>query len=245
MEPAPAIGDQAVLLRGADGSATVVWRSGSTLAALLAGNGLQRAPAVDAQTAVALATAQQARIAAPAPLRFADNDASLVALDDPALDLPVLWLGPQLPRRGALPALRLLYSEPADRAAARLGFGPIMLYGRRHARADVILQLGRRGVLRRPAIRRELRRLRRDPCSRIDRLSLADGRATIFVRRPRCPPLNVEDTPDALADAAAVAILRGVVVFLSADDCTNCHGPVSRYESVAGMRRLVRALQPR
>jgi hypothetical protein len=94
-------------------------------------------------------------------------------------------------------------------------------------------------------MRRRLRRLRRDPCSQIRRVAVRDGRATIFQRSPRCPKLDERKTPDALTDTTAVVVLRGVVVLADADDCTSCHGPVSRYESIEGMLRIVRALRPR
>ena len=51
-------------------------------------------------------------------------------------------------------------------------------------------------------------------------------------------------TPDAPA-TSAVVVFRGVVALVYADHCPDCHGPVSSYESIAGMRRIVRALRPR
>jgi hypothetical protein len=67
----------------------------------------------------------------------------------------------------------------------------------------------------------------------------------LFHRSPRCPKLDVRKTPDALDDVTAIVRLPGVVAIVAADDCVSCHGPVSRYESIAGMRRIVRALRPR
>ena len=186
VEPGPAIGDEAILLRAVDGSATVVWRSGSTLAALLAGNGLRRAPAVDVQTAVALASAQQARIAAPTPLRFADNDASHVESSTTRVSTcPSTGSGrscrdaARCRRSGCCAASRRTRRPRGSASADRL-------YGRPHARADVILQLGRPSLLRRPAIRRELRRLRRDPLPH--RPSVARRRSRDDLRaRPTLP----------------------------------------------------------
>lgn len=246
--PAPTIGDEAVLLRIVDGSYAVVWRSGSTLAAVLAGRlvGSRRPDTADVDlraAALQLAVAQQARIAIPTPLRPADNDGSEVAFDDPGLDLPIWWLGRTLPRRGELPALRLAGGLPSALIDERLG--PVMVYGHRGARADVVVVLAPPRLLQRPAMRRELRRRRRDRCSQIRHVALRDGRATIFQRSPRCPKLDVRKSPDALTDTTAVVVLHGVVALISADDCTNCHDPVSRYESIEGMRRIVRALRPR
>ena len=144
----------------------------------------------DSQAALALAAKQQARIATPTPLRPADNDDSEVGLDDPANDLPIWWLGPRLPQRGELPALQLRESVPPALVVGRnvrRDAGPGMIYGRPGAYADVRLVLARPRLLHRPAMHRELRRLRRDPCSQIRHVALRDGRATIFQRSPRCP----------------------------------------------------------
>jgi len=243
--PAPAIGDEAVLLRVDDGSVAVIWRSGAVLAALLADNGFRSRARVDLQAALALAAKQQARIAAPTPLQPSENDDSQVALDDPGLDLPVYWLDRVLPRHGQLPPLRLLGSLPSAFVGSGDDLGPALTYGRPGAQAGVVFFLARPPLLRRPAMRRELRHMRRNPCSIIRHLTLSDRRATIFQRSPRCPKLDVRKTPDALADTTAVVVLPGVVALIYADDCVSCHGPVSRYESIAGMRRIVRALRLR
>jgi hypothetical protein len=246
VEPAPAIGDEAVALRGADGSAVVLWRSGAVLAGLWTDQSWRTRDRASLPATLALAVKQQARIASPTPLPRDKNDYREVALDDPGLDLPVWWLGQELPRRGALPALRFAGSLPGDfLGSGRHDLGPVLVYGRRGSRADVILQLARPGVLRRPGLRRELRRMRRNRCNLVRRAALRNGRATVFQRSPHCPKLEVRKTAEALDDTTAVVVLHGVVVLIYADDCVDCHGPVSRYESIAGMRRIVRALHPR
>jgi len=243
--PAPAIGDETVLLRGADGSAAVLWRSGPVLAGLLADAALIRHRTMDVQTTLDLATLQQARIAAPTALQPGDNDGGAVPLDDPGLDLPIWWLGREMPGRGALPELRFVGSIPGNLFGDVEDAGPILFYGRRHSHAQVTLALVRPRFMRRPAVRRDLRHMRHDRCYLLRRLTLRDGRATIFQRSPRCPKLDERKTADALDDTTAVVVLPGVVAFVSADDCVSCHGPVSRYESIAGMRRIVRALRLR
>ncbi|HMJ04221.1 MAG TPA: hypothetical protein VK506_14865, partial [Conexibacter sp.] len=87
VEPAPAIGDEAVLLRGPTErfrrrtwwSAVVLWRSGNVLAAVEAIGG--GSFDTSAQATLRLAAAQQARIAAPTPLGPTDNDDAEVGLD--------------------------------------------------------------------------------------------------------------------------------------------------------------------
>lgn len=245
VSPAPAIGDEAVLLRGADGSAAVLWRSGPVLAGLLADAALIRHRTIDVQTTLNLATLQQARIAAPTALQPGDNEGGAVPLDDPGLDLPIWWLGRELPGRGALPELRFVGSIPGNLFGDVEDAGPILFYGRRHSRAQVTLALVRPRFMHRPAVRRDLRRMRHSRCYPLRRLTLRGGRATIFQRSPRCRKLDERKTPNALDDTTAVVTLPGVVAIVAADDCVSCHGPVSRYESIAGMRRIVRALRLR
>jgi hypothetical protein len=51
------------------------------------------------------------RIAAPTPLRRSENDSRYVAIDNPGLDMPVLWLGRRFDPRGKLPPLRFTWSR--------------------------------------------------------------------------------------------------------------------------------------
>lgn len=100
--PAASIGDEAVRLRlrftvrrRQHTIVFVVWRSGSVVG--LVSTSSMRAGNADAEAAHRLATAQQARIATPTPLRAPVNDDRLVLLDDPGLAVPVMWLGERLP----------------------------------------------------------------------------------------------------------------------------------------------------
>jgi hypothetical protein len=117
----------------------LVWRSGGTLAAVMAAG---PKVIVDDKAAATFAARQQAHIAKPTPLTAADNYDGEVALENPALDLPVYWLGRRfetgagvheavlgsswfipkpIPEKaeggiaeGPLPKLRLTYSNPID-----------------------------------------------------------------------------------------------------------------------------------
>jgi hypothetical protein len=92
----------------------LVWRTGNTLAAVVAEG---RSREVDDATAVVLAKLQQARIAKPTPLRQADNYDAEVPLENPAVDLPVYWLGRDFHPPGGLPELRLGDSWFAEKPA--------------------------------------------------------------------------------------------------------------------------------
>lgn len=238
VEPAPPIGDQAVLMRfhkitlGLHASAgIVVWRSGSVLGMVIAAT-LRRGDA-DARAAVRLATLQQARIADPTPLRPPANDDRFVALDDPTLDVPVLWLGEQLPAHGRFPELDL---RATDRLFNFFG-GPQplvqMTYRAPHLPATVTVELWRRRALRR-ALRH---RPDRDRCQRRFDGGLSDGRATIRAtyrrRRGRCAHRD--------ARYSAIAFLSGVGVTIDTSDRSGAN----RYDSRAGMRTLLRALRLR
>jgi hypothetical protein len=82
----------------------LVWRTGNTLAAVVAEG---RSREVDDSTAVVLARKQQTRIAKPTPLRPIDNYDAEVPLENPAVDLPVYWLGRDFHPPGGLPELHL------------------------------------------------------------------------------------------------------------------------------------------
>ena len=202
VEPAPALGDEAVRLRLEDGRAVVVWRSGATVGLVLAGG--RRAAVIDA-TILRLAAAEQARIAAPTPLRRSDNDDSAVPLDDPDLRGPVHWLGKRLPARGRSPGLALADSIRADRSEARQGFRALLLYRSRAGRSAISLVLEQPRALRQAALRRQLRRIRREACTRFERIPLSGGRASIYARAPQCgreddqTPLAIARFPRAVA----------------------------------------------
>ncbi len=238
VEPAPQIGDQAVLMRfhktllGLHASAgIVVWRSGSVLGMVIAAT-LRRGDA-DARAAVRLATLQQGRIANPTPLRPPVNDDRFVPLDDPTLGLPVMWLGEQLPAHGRFPALDL-------RTTAHLFnfFGAPhalvqMPYGVPHHPATVTVELWRPR-----ALRRDLRApLRRDRCQRRFDAGLSSGRATIHAtyqrKNGRCPHRDAHYT--------AVAFFGDVAVWIGASGRSR----TNPYASRAGLRTLLHALHPR
>ncbi|HVY79084.1 MAG TPA: hypothetical protein VG898_11310 [Solirubrobacterales bacterium] len=90
----------------------LVWRSGAVVAAVFATDGT-----VDANDRAVreLAQLQQRRIEAPVPAKASEFDSSEVALEDPALDIPVLWLGRRFAPGHGLQQLRL--RESASRSA--------------------------------------------------------------------------------------------------------------------------------
>jgi hypothetical protein len=82
----------------------LVWRTGNTLAAVMT-MGYSRE--VDDGTAALFAGRQQARIAGPTPLRASENYDAEVALENPALRLPVYWLGRRFETGGGVAPAKL------------------------------------------------------------------------------------------------------------------------------------------
>ncbi|HKG37775.1 MAG TPA: hypothetical protein VKB25_02200 [Conexibacter sp.] len=233
--PAPAIGDEAVLLHGdmqrvgrrSWWSATVLWRSGNVLAAVRTIS--QRSADVSTQAALRLAAVQQARIASPTPLGPNDNDDAEVGLDAPDLRVPIYWLGHDLAARGRLPGLTLHLSL----ALRFRGIEAVYLgYGRDD---ELVVTLMQPSILRLPIVRRDLRRLAHDPCTRRERVALPSGHATIWSKRGRRCRVRAEDT-------FAIARMPGVIVVLGQDSERRS---VTRYATRAGMLRLLRALRLR
>jgi hypothetical protein len=89
----------------------LVWRSGATLAVVMA---VGRSFAEDDQAAVELARRQQAHIRRPTRYTRAERFDGEVALDDPALEMPVYWLGRNFRPGYGLPNNRLYGSYASD-----------------------------------------------------------------------------------------------------------------------------------
>jgi hypothetical protein len=109
----PALGDEASVFFIADAFAqgrsgmpglAISWRQGRVLGVIYV-VGLREGNA--RQVALSLARRQAMRIAKPTPVPARANDDREVALDDPALRMPVLWLGRRFAPRHGLPHVTL------------------------------------------------------------------------------------------------------------------------------------------
>jgi len=92
----------------------LVWRAGTVIAAVFATGGTIEA---NDRSVLELAQLQQQRIEAPIPAKPSEFDSSEVALEDPALDIPVFWLGRRFAPEHGLPALHL--AGAGSKTAAR------------------------------------------------------------------------------------------------------------------------------
>ena len=248
--PAPGLGDEALAYTVDDApvggrigvrnpGTVVLWRSGSTLALLLAA-GLPGA--ATEQDALRLAAIQQQRIATPTPIRPGENDDLEVPLDNPHLGLGVRWLGRRLDPAGPLPRLALTRAEgplgPGEGPGGRVSLD----YGTRPFASDVTLALWRPRAWQRSARTRFGRLVWDERCVRVDRLTVPGGRAVIYAGYKRPPASCGSTQPDRYL---AHVFFDDMVVSVNAAGCWRCRGWGGPYDSLAGMRAIVRALRIR
>jgi hypothetical protein len=249
-EPAPGLGDEALSSTTDDApvsgligrprpGAVVLWRSGSTLALLLVG-GLPD-PAAE-QEALRLAAIQQQRIATPTPLRPGENDDLEVSLDNPRLGIGVRWLGRRFDPPGPLPRLALTQAEGPIRPGEGPGGRVSLDYGTRPFASDVNLALWRPRAWRRSARSRFGRLVWDERCVRADRSTVPGGRAVIYASYERPPTSCATARPDRFL---AHVFFDDMVVSVNAVGCWRCREGGGPYDSMAGMRAIVRALRIR
>lgn len=240
-EQVPEIGEEAVLLRlggrGLLSVVIVVWRTGSTVG-MIGATEIRGADANE-ESALRLAAVQQARIAAPTPLLASDFDDLEVPLDDPAIDVPIHWVGRDLDRRPRFPRVRLQTVEPLALPDRRAGLRAVLTYGPHEEVTAFRLVLFHPRAFARPALARELAVMRRDRCARVIRISLADGGATLYATKRGCRSRTLDGT-------IALVRLPGVrIVVEPVHGCAECTDVVTRWSSPAGVRAIVRALRIR
>jgi hypothetical protein len=228
----------------------VMWRTGSVLSFVFeAGLGSERGEA----SALGLAERQQARLAAPTPLGPHDNDDLEVPLDDPAIAGVVHWLGRSYDPPGPLGRLRL-----TDVARNGPGWAALLQYG-----GSVWLGVWRRRAFARFKRTRFGRLVWHSPCARSTRLDARGRRAVVYrgYGPPRGDPFPTDGPirlapgiesgpcPQRRRDRVLAHVYLGrVVVTVNVPICYFCVALLPRhnpYNSLAGMRTVIRALQPR
>jgi hypothetical protein len=223
-------------------SAIFVWRSGNVVAAVFAA---ESAPRPSEQTAIELAKLQQLHVAAPTPYTPQEADDSEVGLEDPALEVPVYWLGKRFAARRGLPTLHLY--DSASTTEPRISSSRAFLFytdRRDLERAD--------GVFLSLWTPRQWRRLKASGkslagtlhCERSRKLDLPAGRAVIY---SGYEGRQVECGSRLPRKFSARIYLPGVVVTAETTSiCALCFGPgKSSYNSFKGMATVARNLQLR
>lgn len=227
---------------GSSSGSFLAWRSGSVLATVFV-DGFRLA--ADDRIAAELANIQQSRIEHPTPYRAAERDDTEVPLEDPALDIPVFWLGRHFSPEHGLPSLRLLDTASTTLPAARAPRANL-LYGdhrnRDHGEAIGINlwspRQWKRLVRGRGRLPGSLR------CATSTRLKLPRGHALIYRGfeggRGPCP------TRRSGSYEARVYLGRVVITAETMSTCAVCFGAgKGPYDSLAGMKAIVRGLAPR
>jgi hypothetical protein len=226
---------------GPSSGSFLAWRSGSVLATVFV-DGFRLA--ADDRIAAELAHIQQSRIEHPTPYTAAEHDDTEVPLEDPALEVPVYWLGRHFAPGHGLPSLRLL--DTASAPSTRGGPQASLLYSdhRNPNHAETVdLNLwsppqwkqleGSRGKL--PGSLR---------CATPIRLKLRRGHALIYrgfeSARGACPARHKNSY------AARVYLGRVVITVESGSACAVCFGAgTGGYDSLAGMKAIAKGLRPR
>jgi len=111
-------------LRGKHKASLLAWRSGNTVAVVVAMGG---AVATNDRVVAELAPRQQAHIHKPTPYTAAERSDAEVGLDDPAIDIPVYWLGRTFRPGGGLATNRLFsaYFQSEPRPEEKIGEGSL------------------------------------------------------------------------------------------------------------------------
>ena len=219
----------------------LVWRSGNTLATVMViGDSFAN---ID-NAAVALARRQQAHIRNPTRYALAERFDGEVPLDDPAVDVPVYWLGRNFHPGGGLPDNRLFDSYFTGKATPETfdGFaeGPGAPLNIRYE----TIRLGTWTPATWPvfADSKTGKAITSWKCTQTRTIALPEGTATIFggykKNFKRCP----DEAPNAFTAWADIGGVKVVVNAPFAADFIEVGNP---YGSFAGMEAIVRNLTPR
>jgi hypothetical protein len=214
----------------------LVWRSGGVLAAVLASAGSLEA---SDRIAEGLARRQQAHIENPTPYTRAERNTSEVGLDDPALTLPVYWLGRSFNPGHGLPVARLESGGRAHYYGHGLSGQKVELQYSKELNLSSWTKAGWRRFLAAP----EGREIFAQRCLRSTDVAVDGGRATIYTGHVEGFPPCAGDSPRRFF---AVVHQAGIVVGVRISNCRDCPEPAREsYNSLAGMKAAVRALQLR
>jgi hypothetical protein len=226
------------LIRGKKKASFLVWRSGNTLAALVA---MGASFAANDRLAAELALLQQAHIRKPTRYTSAERSDAEVGLDDPAIDIPVYWLGRNFRPGGDLPDNRLFVSWFSEEATpeSHEGFaeGP-------YAPLNILYRNIRLGTWTPESwhvftASKTSRAITAWKCTRTRTIPLAEGSATIYggykENFERCP----REAPKAFT---AWVDIGGLKVVVNAPPAPDFIETVNPYGSFEGMEAIVRSL---
>ena len=239
VSPPQTIGDETRLFHVADfpifgdehpEASLLAWRSGSVLAAILVEGGNV---ATNDREAVELAGTQQQRIDSPAPYTPAERYDHEAGFEDPAIKVPIYWLG------RAWPPTRLVGGGAVGTLVNGLPGQKLGVYYSEGIRLATWAAAG----WQRFSKTREGSQMIGWHCTRAKKVPLAEGSATLYSAYAK----NFETCPHSAPPRHfAVARLGDVVVAVNFLACRSCN-PIdydSVYNTQAGMLAVVKALRP-
>ncbi len=224
------------LFRNSHLGSFLVWRSGTVIgAAFASANSLAASDAIVA----GLAQRQQAHVEGPTPYSRAERNTSEVGLDDPALKLPVYWLGRNFAPGHGLPVARLESASDARYSSERLAGQKLEL----QYSHNLELSAWTKASWKRFLVTRPAREILTEPCLESTKLNVSGRRATIYTG-------HVEGFGSCTANAPerffAIVHLGDLVTTVNLSSCRDCLEPArGSFNSLAGMKAAVRALRLR
>jgi hypothetical protein len=229
------------LRRVAPTASFLVWRSANTLAVVMT---VGTSFAEDEQAAVELAHRQQEHIRKPTRYTLAERFDGEVPLDDPAIDVPVYWLGRNFRPSGGLADNRLFDSYFTGKAGPETfdGFaeGPSAPLNIRYT--NIRLDTWTPATWSVFAGSKTGKAITSWKCTQTRTIALPEGTATIFAGYKK----NFKQCPDEAPKAFTAWVdAGGVKVVVNAPFAADFIEVVNPYGSFAGMEAIVRSLTRR
>lgn len=221
-----------------EAASILVWRWGGSIGLVLA-SGSSFAAADRA--AVELARRQQKHLEAPHPYTRAERDDTQVPLEDPALQVPVYWLGPTFAPGPGFPPQQLAATYSSASAAAEGPSASLLYFDRASSRPETVeihVWTPERWKSQPMADR-----LPYGPdCPTTSGLSLPNGQATIYAGQWQGFQCG-KRKPNYYA---VVVRFPGAVVAVQVLICEDCSGTlVGPYNSLKGVETIARGLAQR
>ena len=215
----------------------LAWRWGTSVGAIFAQAG---SPKANDQEAVDFARLQQQHLEHPTPYTRPERDDSEAGFEDPSIAVPIYWLGRHFKAPGSLPTAELEGAVAPSSLYKGLPGEKLEIY----YSPDLNLGTWTAAGWQKFSATRKARQLIDLPCTKTAQVHLAEGSATLYVA-PRLEAKGCAKNPP--VHYFAVAEIGSVVVAINLESCPRCHATAggSAYNSMAGMKAAVKALQPR
>jgi NAD-dependent dihydropyrimidine dehydrogenase PreA subunit len=215
----------------------LAWRSGTSIGAIFAQAG---SPKANDMEAVDFARLQQQHLEHPTPYTRAERYDAEAGFEDPSIAVPVYWLGRSFKPGGSLPAAGLEGAVAPNSRYKALPGEKLEIYYTHELSLGTWTAAGWQKFSATP----RGRRLMGLPCTKTAKVRLAGGSATLYAA-PRLKSKRCASNPP--VHYFAVAELGGTMVAVNLESCPRCNTAAggSDYNSMAGMKAVVKALRPR